>query len=218
MEVSSVAQLNQAFPSVGQSVPPIAHGQAAYPSHIQGPTIPGSFQRPDVPQESAIPPADQGLTRDGQTIPTSRWIAATQSYARAQPGAENQIASAFDEHQLGYQTPNVRPTERALRELTSPRRQLSSQAVSTATIKTFHMIVFWDDLQVGRSHTKITRTSRSSTPRLPTMKNGRRASSITCQGRTGVGQSYLTSSRSSPTITTIKCSRRCTLAECVVGT
>ena len=46
----SQAQLNQAFPSVGQSVPPIAHGQAAYPSHIQGPTIPGSFQRPDVPK------------------------------------------------------------------------------------------------------------------------------------------------------------------------
>ena len=125
--VPSQAQMNQAFPSAGQAVPLMAHGQAAYPSHIQGPSILVSFQRPDVPQESAIPPADQGLTRDGrlqaipahprgvdgQTIPTSRWVAATQSYARTQPGAENQIGSPFDEHQLGYQTPNVRPTERA---------------------------------------------------------------------------------------------------------
>ena len=72
--------------------------------------MPGSFQRPDMPQESAISPAEQGLTHDGrlqaipahprgvdgQTLPTSRWVAATQSYVRTQPGAENQAGSPFD--------------------------------------------------------------------------------------------------------------------------
>ena len=88
----------------------MAHGQAAYPSHIQGPTIPGSFQRPDVPQESAIPPADQGLTRDGQLQAIPAHPRGSDGQTLPQPGV---VSSPFDEHQVGYQTPNVRPTERA---------------------------------------------------------------------------------------------------------
>ena len=124
--VPSQAKMNQAFLSVGQPDPPMAHSQAANPSDIRVPSMPGSFLRHDMPQESAGPSADQGLMHDGrfqgipahprgadgQTIPTSRWIAATQSYARTQPGAKNQMSSPFDEYKLGYQTPNVRPTER----------------------------------------------------------------------------------------------------------
>ena len=88
-----------------------------------------------MPQESAIPPGNQGPTRDGrlqaipahprgvdgQTLPTSRWVAATQSYARTQPGAANQVGSPFVEHQLGYRTPDVRPTERAQGSDVSPQ-------------------------------------------------------------------------------------------------
>ena len=63
-----------------------------------------------MPHESAVPPADQGLTRDGQLQAIPAHPRGSDGQTLPQPGV---VGSPFDEHQVGYQTPNIRPTERA---------------------------------------------------------------------------------------------------------